>query len=163
LAYRPKQDFGGALAFVEAGREPGDVVATAGLAVLPYRRLYRTDWQEVDSPGALRAIRAQARRTWFVYTLPTHAQAVYPDLMADVQQHFALQRRFDGSVGDGAVYVLRADSPDRSSNSAPAAEGQNGLNQKLIVVDRGPTNLTGGLALLSGRPPTIAGRPADGA
>ena len=89
----------------------------AGLASIPYRQLYRTDWEEVESVKALDAIRARGRATWFVYTLSTHMEAVHPDLMSEVRSGFALVRRFDGTVGDGAVYVYRADG------TAPSPEG----------------------------------------
>jgi hypothetical protein len=75
FAYRPKQDFEGALAFIEANEQPGDSVLTAGLAVVPYRALYRRDWPAVETVDGLEAVRAQARRTM---TLSRYATRTAP-------------------------------------------------------------------------------------
>lgn len=139
LAYRPKQDFAGALAFVESQRQPGDAVAMSGLATMPYTRLYDTDWQDVTSVEALDAVRARANRTWFVFTLSAHLQAVRPELLAKVQQEFELVRQFDGSVGDGAIWVYRAHgSPGDASGAQPHA-GADGIGHPsaLRTPDRG--------------------------
>ena len=53
-------------------------------------------------------MRAHANRTWFVYTLSDHMQAVYPELLAYVQQNFEPVGLFPGTLGDGTVYVYRA-------------------------------------------------------
>ena len=41
FAYGPKQDYEGAMAFVQAERKPGDAVLTAGLISYPYENLYK--------------------------------------------------------------------------------------------------------------------------
>ncbi|MFN0071606.1 MAG: glycosyltransferase family 39 protein [Chloroflexota bacterium] len=123
FAFRPKQDFTGALAYVESRREPGDAVVVAGLAALPYRDLYRADWQEVETADALNVVRASAHRTWFVYTISAHLQAVYPELMSNVHREFELMTRLDGTVGDGAVWIYRADgSAKATSQTSPRRE-----------------------------------------
>jgi hypothetical protein len=108
-AYRPKQDYAGALSFVETNRQPGDLVVTVGLASFPYSALYQTGWPKVESVEALAGVRAQSARTWVLYTLPDHMQAVYPELLATVRRDFTLVRRFDGTLNGGAVFVYRAE------------------------------------------------------
>jgi 4-amino-4-deoxy-L-arabinose transferase-like glycosyltransferase len=116
--YAPKQDFGGALAFVQERRETGDAVVTVGLATFPYKNFYKVDWQAVDSVDGLNAVRARARRTWLLYTLPLHVQSVFPDIMAVVRDDFRLVKYFYGSVGGGTIFVYRSDgSPSRLSAS----------------------------------------------
>jgi mannosyltransferase len=112
-AYAPKQDFKGALEFVISNSEPGDAIATAGLATFTYQNLYKVNWKSVDSLEALNAVRAGAKRTWLLYTFPTHMAAVYPDIMAAIQSDFGIVKRFPGTVGDGTVFVAR--SIDRRS------------------------------------------------
>jgi 4-amino-4-deoxy-L-arabinose transferase-like glycosyltransferase len=106
-AYLPKQDYAGALAFVRANQLPGDAVTMVGLAVSPYRDLYRVDWQEVKSAQQLDAISAQAQRTWIVYTLPEVLAAVSPDAMDDIQRQYPVVQQFGGTLNDGTVYVAR--------------------------------------------------------
>ncbi|MHC4454991.1 MAG: glycosyltransferase family 39 protein, partial [Planctomycetota bacterium] len=45
--YSPKQDFVGALSFVEKHKKPGDKVAAVGMAMLPYSQYLETDWETV--------------------------------------------------------------------------------------------------------------------
>jgi 4-amino-4-deoxy-L-arabinose transferase-like glycosyltransferase len=109
LAYGPKQDYEGALAYVEHNRAPGDAVVTVSLTALPYRELYQTGWTEVTSRQALDAVRAQADRTWLLYTFPAVLEAVYPDVMASIQSDFSVVKQFNGTVGEGAILVAVAD------------------------------------------------------
>ena len=111
LVYGPKQDYEGALAFIEANQRPGDAVVTVGLAGDPYQLFYHQSWEAVDSVAHLNQVRASAQRTWLVYTLSVHAQSVYPEVMDRVEQEFKVVRRFDGTAGDGAIYVCLAENP----------------------------------------------------
>jgi 4-amino-4-deoxy-L-arabinose transferase-like glycosyltransferase len=106
-AYLPKQDYAGALAFVDANQQPGDVVTMVGLAVSPYRDLYRVDWQEVKTAQQLDTVSAQAHRTWIVYTLPEVLSSVSPDVMDDIQRQYQVVQQFGGTLDDGTVYVAR--------------------------------------------------------
>jgi hypothetical protein len=112
-AYAPKQDFLGALNFVESNKQPGDAVVTVGLATFTYKNLYRRDWKEVKSLEELAAVRAHAKQTWLLYTFPTHVAAVHPDLTSTIQNDFDIVKKFPGTVGDGTVFVVR--SNDRQS------------------------------------------------
>jgi uncharacterized membrane protein len=107
--YAPKQDYQAALVFVEANRAAGDAVATVGLASLPYRQFYKTNWDSVDSVESLERLRTRAQRTWLVYTLPMHLDAVYPELMAHVRREFQTIRIFPGTLSGGAIVVRRTD------------------------------------------------------
>jgi hypothetical protein len=111
FAYAPKQDFRGALEFVQSRSEPGDAVVTVGLATFTYNTLYRTNWQSVETLETLEAIRNGAKRTWIVYTFPTHVSAVHPEIMAAIKQEFQLVKQFHGTVGDGIIFVSRSNGP----------------------------------------------------
>jgi hypothetical protein len=107
--YAPKQDFGGAFSYVREHQQPGDIVVTVGIATDAFRKLHGVDWPAVEEPAALDAVRASARRTWMVYTLPLHVESVYPELMAKVREDFAVEAKFWGTLGGGTIFVCRAD------------------------------------------------------
>ena len=109
-AYVPKQDFLGALKYVQSEMADGDAITTVGLAGFTYEKLYRKPWPGIETLSQLNAIRAHASRTWLIYTFPPEARAVYPDIMALVDRDFRTLRVFPGSVGSGAIFVCRFDS-----------------------------------------------------
>jgi len=109
FAYGPKQDFVGALAFVESRKEPGDALVTVGLATLPYRTEYKADAEEVRSLEDLNAVRARSARTWLLYTLAFQLADADPALMHSIETDFVVERQFPGTLGGGAVFVCRSD------------------------------------------------------
>jgi 4-amino-4-deoxy-L-arabinose transferase-like glycosyltransferase len=111
FAYGPKQDYGGALDFVKAQREPGDAVVTVGLASFPFKSLYQVPWQDVRSVDDLNAVRSRAQRTWLLYTLRPVLQSVAPEIMASIERDFRVVRKFPGTLHDGTVFVCRSDQP----------------------------------------------------
>jgi hypothetical protein len=110
-AYGPKQDFGGALAFVEGERESGDAIVTVGLATYPYERYYDVDWEKAETLDQLNAIRSRAVRTWVLYTLPVHLESMQPEIMVSIQREFELVKPFYGTLGGGTIFVCRSDAP----------------------------------------------------
>ena len=110
-AYAPKQDFRGALSFVENNRQDDDVVVTVGLAMLPYEQLYGVGWKKVQTLQDLDSVRRRTKRTWLVYTMPIHLQAYYPKIMANIQSEFQQVKTFGGTLRGGTIFVCRADLP----------------------------------------------------
>jgi hypothetical protein len=104
----PKQDFAGALQFVDSQRQPGEPVALAGLAVFPYREYYKRDWPAVATRAELDAQRAQGQRTWLVYASPIFVESRQPEIWNAIRTEFEQVRVFRGTMGDGAVYVCRS-------------------------------------------------------
>ena len=109
LAYGPKQDFVGARAFVAEQALPDDRVVTLGLATLPYEKLLKTDWQEVQTLAALNDVRSGARRTWLIYTLPIHIVDAYPEIVMTLESEFEVVKQFPGTLAGGTVIVCRSD------------------------------------------------------
>jgi hypothetical protein len=107
----PKQDFLGAMEFVEAQRAPGDAVVLIGLTRLPYQDYYRRPWPAVETPEQLAAASAGGGTVWALYTLPIYVESRYPALWNIVQRDFRTVRVFRGTMGGGEVYVGRAVSP----------------------------------------------------
>ena len=107
FAYGPKQDFRSAMAFIETQAEPGDDVATAGIASYAYHDFYPTKWIEVEFASDLQSIMAENKRTWLVITFPEVLRAVQPEIWQLVQTDFSLIDEFPGSVNAGTIYVWR--------------------------------------------------------
>lgn len=110
FVYGPKQDYGAALTYVQANRVAGDAVVVVGLATYTYQHLYQTDWVAIESLPQLNQTRSQAKRTWLVYSFLPEAEAVYPEVMANIQHDFVLVKQFPGTLNNGTVFVLRADA-----------------------------------------------------
>ena len=110
-AYAPKQDYQGALEFIEAKKEAGDAIVIVGLAAFTYKNFYKMDWQEVHMLEDLTTIRARAKRTWLLYTFPPHVQSVYQEIMASIQRDFRVLKEFHGTVGSGTIFVCLSDTP----------------------------------------------------
>lgn len=114
FAYGPKQDFLGAQAFIEASRQPGDEVVTVGLATLPYKRLYKTNWEEAETVDALNSVRSRAKRTWLIYTIPIQLQDASPDIDISIRKDFKVVKQFFGTLNGGTIFVCQdeASLPD---------------------------------------------------
>jgi 4-amino-4-deoxy-L-arabinose transferase-like glycosyltransferase len=107
-AYGPKQDYAGAIDFVETAKGPGDVIATTGLATFPYEKFYKVDWEDAEDLETLSALRSRAKQMWLVYTFPTVLRSVSPQVMASIERDFRIVKQFGGTVGDGTVFVAVA-------------------------------------------------------
>jgi preprotein translocase subunit YajC len=115
--YRPKQDFGGARDFVVAAVQPGDTIVTTGVAASPYRLYYQPDWGSVTTLDDLRDVRSRASRAWLIYTLPIQLRDNQPDLLDVLESDFEIVDTFPGSLGGGAVFVVRG--PGTASREDP--------------------------------------------
>lgn len=115
----PKQDFEGARDFLAQAREPGEAVATIGLATMPYRRYYATDYVEVESIADLDALSASSTGVYVVSTLPLYLVSRSPELAAAVASRGREVARFRGGVGDGDVVVLRLADAAAAASATP--------------------------------------------
>jgi len=134
-AYAPKQDYRGARVFVEENRAPGDAVVTVGLATFPFKSFYKTGWDDAKSLTDLDTIRAHARATWVLYTMPLHLRSYYPEIMASIESDFEPVKQFYGTLGGGTVFVCRAAGPSAVVATAqlkvPISEPQAGISSRL--------------------------------
>lgn len=110
LAYAPKQDYEGALQFVEEKKQPGDVVVTFGLTALPYESYYKVGWKEVKALEDLKMVRSLAKRTWLVYTMPTLVESASPEIMKSIRSDFSLVKEFPGTLNGGSIFVCLVNS-----------------------------------------------------
>ena len=111
LAYGPKQDYEGAMDFVESQKEPVDAIVAVGLAGYAYKEFFKTDWQEADSLEALDLIRSRAKRTWVLFTLAPVLQSRHPDIANSLRHDFEVIREFHGTLAEGTIFVCRSNTP----------------------------------------------------
>jgi hypothetical protein len=98
----PKQDYEGAMRFVDGISRPGVPVLTAGLAVYPYREYYGRPWQAVETESDLRRIVGVGGEAIVVYTFPEYTDA---GLMRIVSRTCRPLRVFPATVAGGDIIV----------------------------------------------------------
>lgn len=114
----PKQDFAGALRYVDTVQAPGDVVATTGLAAFPFVEYYERDWPELRSAADVATVRAARSRVWVVYTFPAYVEAMTPEVMTFIRESCPTVRRFPGTVGGGDLIVCSVRPSDGRASGA---------------------------------------------
>jgi hypothetical protein len=105
-AWAAKQDYFGALEYVEEARAEGDAVAIVDLSIRLYKEYWETDWVVVDDAGDLRELEGQHERTWLVYAFPTSLSTLHPDVWSRLQDQYELAAEFPGTVSGGNVIVM---------------------------------------------------------
>ena len=111
----PKQDFEGAMRFVQERRADGEPVATAGLATYAYREYLKQPWEGITSLEQLQGLRGQGRRVWVLYTMAGYIDLQAPALMKALREDCGDASVFRGTVAGGDITVC----------VAPAANGSN--------------------------------------
>lgn len=110
LNYRyPKQDYAGAIAFVESSVGPGDMILTPGVADRLYGDYYDRAWPRVESVESVQRMREDGA-VWLVYSFTRYIESGRPDLWNAMSNDCATEARFRGTVGDGDVIVCRFSS-----------------------------------------------------
>lgn len=107
-AWYPKQDFSGAMTWVDRNVQANDAVATVDLTRYPYQAFYGKNYVPVDSVSALERLEQAHPRTWVLYTFPIRLPVVQPAIWARLQQHYTVAARFPGTVGGGAIVVMKS-------------------------------------------------------
>jgi 4-amino-4-deoxy-L-arabinose transferase-like glycosyltransferase len=105
----PKQDYLGAMNYVDAEKKPGDAVALVGLTNIPYQNYYGRDWPQVDTPAQLAALEKPGQATWVLYTIPIFVESRYPALWNTLQTECAQPKVFRGTMGGGEVFVCKVE------------------------------------------------------
>lgn len=103
----PKQDFGGAMAFVDANRGPAEPIVLADGATSYAFAYHGREAPYVESVADLDAATRGASGYWLLYTFPRYIRLETPDLMARIEEDCEERHVFDGTVGDGDVVVCR--------------------------------------------------------
>lgn len=99
----PKQDFDGAVRYLEDEAASGTVIAAAGPGCYPIERYYlKADWPCLRSVADLESVLAAQVPVLVLYTLTDHIEG---DLRVRLLQSCAESRRFPGTLGGGDVVV----------------------------------------------------------
>ncbi|MBV6521953.1 MAG: hypothetical protein MNPFHGCM_02097 [Gemmatimonadaceae bacterium] len=114
----PKQDFLGAMTYVEGAAAAGDVIAVTDVTASVYGPYYRKPWARVSSVSALEILRrpladssaaAGTGIVWLLYTFPRYIEKLDAPLAAYVRRECTADnvRTFPGTVGGGDISVCR--------------------------------------------------------
>lgn len=104
-AYGPKQDYLGALSFVENNRGSGDIVFSVGAARFVYEKFYKAAWKWAESAEEIEAALQSSKHVWLIYTLPFHLETVYPDIMRLIKHEFRVVEKYYGTLNGGTIYI----------------------------------------------------------
>jgi 4-amino-4-deoxy-L-arabinose transferase-like glycosyltransferase len=96
----PKQDYEGAMHFVDSVARPGQPVLTAGLAVYPYREYFGRAWRSIESESDLHPY--AGGEVIIVYTFPEYTDAALMRAVADTCRPM---RVFPATVAGGDIVV----------------------------------------------------------
>ena len=105
-AWKPKQDFAAAMAFVNERRIADDAVVCLGLTYLPLHEYLGMDCFRVLSASKLAELEQIHSRTWVVYTLPVLIQEGRPDMWSKIQKDYSPVTRFRGTLGGGDITIM---------------------------------------------------------
>jgi hypothetical protein len=111
----PKQDFSGALQFVESARRGAERVLTAGAAAWPIQRYYAKEWPQIKDKGQLDLMAGSQGRVWLLYAFPGYIDDESPGLMDEIRRRFRTVRVFPGTLSHGEVYVCVQDVAEAAS------------------------------------------------
>jgi uncharacterized membrane protein len=105
-AWGAKQDFTGALDYIEQRRSAGDVVATVGLVGFTYESYLGQQWTAVESEAQLNELAVRAPRVWLVYAMPELIEAHTPELWSALNREFRRAAAFPGTLSGGTIHVM---------------------------------------------------------
>ena len=113
----PKQDYLGAMKFVDELQKPGEHIVTVGAVTTPYQRYYGRQWILVQTRTQLDAALQRDHATWLVYAMPNSIRASQPEIWEAIQSNFTVVRTFPGTLGGGDIFVSK--SKDRAERGNP--------------------------------------------
>lgn len=104
---KPKMDYEGALAYIDASRRPDDMVALAGIGTgLVYRNFYRRDWPQLTSADDLESLR-RGHDLLVLRTFERPLSHADPALLEALKSRCTEERNFPGTLLDGDIFVSR--------------------------------------------------------
>jgi hypothetical protein len=104
----PKQDYMGAMKFLDEQQRPGEAVMTVGVLSTPYQRYYHRPWTLVQTPAELDAALRGEHPVWLVYAMPNYIRTSQPELWKVIETRFTVIRSFPGTLGAGTIYVIKS-------------------------------------------------------
>ncbi len=109
----PKQDFEGALAYLDTAMAAGDqVVAVGGPTVRPFQEYHHRNWTYSSDLSDITRARATGP-TWVVHTFPRYLDLGSPEIAEMLRRECTARHTFPGSVSGGDVVVCRLPATQR--------------------------------------------------
>lgn len=102
LYAHPKQDYVGAMTFVERHAAADEPIVTASGAAFPYSEYWHKPWPRVETGAQLQELRARGPRVWVVYAMRRYVAA---DLMQTLQRDCVDSVDFPGTLNEGEITV----------------------------------------------------------
>ncbi len=104
----PKQDYLGALKYVESRCNKDDVIITTGHSAYPYKNYYAPHLKSIETVDEMQEVISQNRSVWLIYSFPDHMEAFYPGMLSIIQEGFILMKEFPGTLGGGTIFVCKS-------------------------------------------------------
>jgi hypothetical protein len=104
----PKQDYQGAMDFVEQLAAPADSILGMHMAGRIYQLYYAPEWPAVDTVEEVLKYRSERGYTWILYTLPRYIKQAKPEVSTMLETEFEIVRVFPGALSDGEIIVSRS-------------------------------------------------------
>jgi len=104
----PKQDWTGAAAWLDEHVPAGETVITAGVSVWPFEEYLPRPFTPIENGEGDRVDELRhSGPVWMVYVFPRYLEATHPRLFAALPAECVEQSKFDGTLGDGDIFVCR--------------------------------------------------------
>ena len=103
----PKQNLAGAVALVEAIRQPGERVYAVGPAATAFTGYFQTGWQIITDNEGYRAALAEPGPVLLVVAFPARVLRRVDQMQADRDGVLTELKWFPGTLGDGGVVLFR--------------------------------------------------------
>jgi 4-amino-4-deoxy-L-arabinose transferase-like glycosyltransferase len=104
---KPKMDYEGALAYVEASSRPGDIVALGGIgADFVYNNFHDRNWPRLMSADHLASLR-RSHDVLVLHTFERPLGQADPRLLEALKTRCTQERDFAGTLQDGDIHVSR--------------------------------------------------------
>lgn len=104
----PKQDFSGALAFIEQHAAADAVRATIGLSDVYFNEYMSLNWPSPKTVGELEALEREGRQVWVTTAFPSHARAYYPEIQEKIDADYEVATRLKGTLSGGDIIIYRS-------------------------------------------------------
>ena len=104
----PKQDYLGAIKFLDEQQQPGELIFTAGAVTTPYQRYYGRPWPIALTSSQLDTALLGDHATWLVYAMPNSIRSSQPEVWDVIESKFTVIRAFPGTLGGGTIYVSKS-------------------------------------------------------
>ena len=101
----PKQDYKGAIAFVESRAGEADTIGTTGAGAWPLLEFHERPYQHIETVADLERSRSSGGRMWMVFTFPRYIENEAPEIMTAIDDECVHEAVFPGTIGGGDLIV----------------------------------------------------------